>query len=175
MILFDDWKIVKSGEVEYLLHGDKCIMDNGVIHTSIIQNHASKMYGTILVTGLGMGIILEAATQNPNIENIVCVEIEPKLIDYFKPAYPSVVFVQADAKKWRPTKLFDFIWHDIFSELNAESVAEYEFLKLEYAPYCTREIFGLFDGYYEAHPQWLAIRDEVLHSRLINGHHKDSI
>lgn len=125
-------------------------MDNGPVNTSIIQEHASIMYGKVLVTGLGMCCMLDCLRKNDNVDSVVCVDIEPQLIRYFENDYPNVFFIQADAKTWIPSEHFDFIWHDIFSDFNESTIKEYEELKSKYAPYCDT-VFGLFDGYYEVH------------------------
>lgn len=165
IIWFDNWHIVERSGIKTLLNGTDFVMDDCKLHIDIIDKHVQEMSGHVLLTGLGMGCFLDAALQNPNITQITCLEFEQRLIDFHKDKYPTVSFVCDDAWKWKPNMEFDYIWHDIFSEINPTSIAQFEFIKRKYAPYCTGKISGLFDGYFDHDERLRSIQLEVLSKR----------
>ena len=161
MILFDDWHTVKRGNITTLLHGNQYIMDDCPLHLSIIRKHINQMRGHVLCTGLGMGCFLDEALQNPEITKITCVDKEQKLIDYYVPQYPNVEFLCVDVFNWVPTKKFDFIWHDIFSELNQDTIQEYIKLKKAFEKHSHNNVLGLFDGYIDNDERLQALTQAV--------------
>lgn len=85
-------------------------------HTPIRQARTAK---TVLINGLGLGLVLQACLQYPTIEHITVIEIAPEVITLVAPTYQSdsrVIIIQADALTWQPPRgaHYDVVWHDIW-------------------------------------------------------------
>lgn len=77
--------------------------------------------GDVLLTGLGFGMIANAAARLPQVNSVTVVEIDKHLVRMMQPQLlPKVKVEIADAWRWTPRfdHLYDVIWHDIWSELN---------------------------------------------------------
>lgn len=76
----------------------------------------------VLITGLGLGMIVQAALANPGVEHIDVVEIDPDVIALVGPHYEAsgrVTIHEADAYaiKWPVGTKWDVAWHDIWPDL----------------------------------------------------------
>ena len=54
-----------------------------------LQSFAERSTGTVLVAGLGLGIVLHFLAKNTNVENIIVMELEQDVIDLVKPLLPK--------------------------------------------------------------------------------------
>ncbi|REJ76583.1 MAG: class I SAM-dependent methyltransferase [Acidobacteria bacterium] len=102
--------------------------------------------GEHLVTGLGLGLVVETLLQDPSCapRRITVVERSADVLrlvgDHLAARYgASLRLVEADAFSWQPPQgeRFDLIWHDIWPDPRAPEVArEIELLERRYAPFC---------------------------------------
>ena len=101
-----------------------------------------KARGQVLITGLGIGVILNACLNKPEVEHCTVIEIEPDVIALVAPHYQKkwgdrLTIVNEDAFKYRPQKgiKYDMIWHDIWSNICTDNYKEIKTLKAKYRPF----------------------------------------
>ena len=97
--------------------------------------------GRVLINGLGMGWVVEALFQKPEVEDIIVVEISPELIELVGPHYFDKLpegklfsIVNADALEYKPEKgvRFDAVWHDIWDHICADNLEDMKKLHRKY-------------------------------------------
>lgn len=99
---------------------------------------ARRRGGTVLVTGLGLGMVaaamlreVEGARDEVPVERVIVVEIDPDVIALVAPTLQArfgdrLEIVQADAYQWKPPAgvRFSVAWHDIWATLCIDNLAE---------------------------------------------------
>lgn len=84
--------------------------------------------GRVLIVGLGLGMIVHRALQNPNVEHVDVVELDPDVIRLVGPAYASdrCTIHEADAYeiKWPPGTRWSVAWFDIWPSLCEDNLPE---------------------------------------------------
>ena len=127
------------------------------------MGHALKhAHGRVLITGLGLGCLVAGLLSNPDVTEIVVVEIDRDVIaltgKWYK-AEPRVTIVNDDAIRFAAGydgPDFDYAWHDIWTHigdrnLDDDSLAEhgisYESMFVNYDRFCDHQ--GAW-GYIEA-------------------------
>lgn len=89
-------------------------------------------HGSILLTGLGLGLGVLMANQNPHVDSIVVVENNHIVLETIVPMLEKnqlmkrVEFICADANEWEPGVRFDFAYidHD-YGRANSERYQKY--------------------------------------------------
>jgi hypothetical protein len=89
----------------------------------IRREHTSR----VLINGLGIGMVVQAALNCEHVERIDIVEFDQRVIDLVGPHYtrdPRVTIHQADAYtiKWDREANWDVAWHDIWADLCTDSL-----------------------------------------------------
>lgn len=102
--------------------------------------------GDVLITGLGLGVVVEAVLRDAEstVGRVTVVELSPDVIALVAPhlrsRYPGKVeIVQADAFTWEPPwdRHFTVGWHDIWPDPHPPAVAtETRRLREHHAPWC---------------------------------------
>jgi hypothetical protein len=95
---------------------------------SEINEHAHAIEhatGRVLIHGLGLGVLVSALLAKPDVTHIDVVEIDPDVMRLTAPYYmdhPKVEVHLGDAvevaRAWRPTEVWDYVWHDIWSQIS---------------------------------------------------------
>lgn len=98
--------------------------------------------GRVLVTGLGIGMVIDALLKKPEVQQIDIVEKFQDVVDLVGPLYkdePRVKIICADALTWRPEKgvVYDYVWHDIWPTIGAENYPEMVAMRHAYKPYAS--------------------------------------
>jgi hypothetical protein len=92
----------------------------------------------VLITGLGLGLVLQAALDQPHIEHIDVIDINQRVINLVGAHYapdPRVTLIHADAYEhvWpRGTPKWDVVWHDIWPDLCLDNLPQMDALKARY-------------------------------------------
>jgi len=91
----------------------------------------------VLINGLGLGMVLQAALSFDHVEHVDVVEHDQRVIDLVGPHYlkdPRVTIHHADAfeqaKAWPRGTRWDVVWNDIWGDLNTDDLPEH--FKLAY-------------------------------------------
>jgi hypothetical protein len=91
----------------------------------------------VLIHGLGLGMVLNAALMQPHVEHVDVVELSEDVIKLVGPAYesdPRVTIHHGDAFTYRfpPGTRWDIAWHDIWPTINSDNLPEMEKLHRRY-------------------------------------------
>lgn len=88
-------------------------------HIDVVQ-HAK---GSVLITGLGLGMVANACALKPQVTSVTVIEINQNVIDLVKPTlHRKVKVICADALEWKGKRgqKWDVIWHDIWPDINLD-------------------------------------------------------
>lgn len=93
--------------------------------------------GNVLICGLGLGMVLQAILEKPEVDSIIVIEKSSEVIELVGPYYtdPRVTIIQADAFTYQPTIKFDVIWFDIWPDIYVENLVEMAILFKKYHPF----------------------------------------
>jgi len=101
-----------------------------------------KAKGHVLVAGLGLGLILKAIHDNPEVTHVTVVEKYQDVVDLVGPAMQALfgdrlTIVTADIFEWRPVKgtRFDTIYFDIWPDLSTDTLKEMARLHQRFGPW----------------------------------------
>ncbi len=135
---------IAPGRYWVLKHADTIWMSNTQLEarTSIGFVRAAK--GRVLVTGLGLGMIVDALLAKPEVTGITVLELSPEVITLVGPLYdnePRVRLIQADAFTWTPPagETWDWAWHDIWPRIDPENFRQMAALEERFRPYAARQ------------------------------------
>lgn len=81
--------------------------------------------GDVLLTGLGIGMVANAASRLDTVSSVTVIELDKHLARMIRPQLlPGIKVEVADAWAWTPRNgaAYDVIWHDIWSQLNVPVV-----------------------------------------------------
>jgi hypothetical protein len=99
--------------------------------------HLAK--GKVLVNGLGLGVVVQAMLEKPEVDHLTVIEISPDVIalvgDHYKERYGDrVEIIEADALTWKAPKgvRYDVVWHDIWKDICADNLPEMHKLHRKY-------------------------------------------
>ena len=99
--------------------------------------------GKVLINGLGLGVLLNAVLQKPEVEEVIVIELSPEVIElvgdhYIKKANGRLTIIQADALTWKPPKgvRYQMVWHDIWDAICADNLPEIHQLHRRYGRRC---------------------------------------
>lgn len=117
-----DFKITKevqktlSGDVHYtmLSCGENSIMTDLPSEAWLHLEFYNQAQGDILISGLGLGFILEFLLQKDGVNSITVVEKEQDVINMVAGRFPTVRIIHADIYAWEQDREYDVIWHDIY-------------------------------------------------------------
>lgn len=104
-------------------------------------------YGRILLTGLGIGMCLQALLRKESVEHVTVVEECSDVLSLVAPHYQKMfchkrmTFVHADALSWQPLAgtHFDYAYHDIWPVAAGFFWPQHESLYRRYADYATQQ------------------------------------
>lgn len=104
-----------------------------------------RAQGRVLITGLGLGMVVQACLRNPKVQHVTVLESDPDVIALSGPHYLAsfpgrVEIVCNDAFAWQPPKgtpPWDVIWHDVWPTIDPENVREMVALRRRFARWCT--------------------------------------
>jgi hypothetical protein len=91
---------------------------------------ARQRGGRCLVHGLGLGMVVKAMADLPDVEHIDVVELDPDVIALAGPAFDRydarVTIHQDDAltRKWPAGTRWAMVWHDIWQDICVDNLSE---------------------------------------------------
>ncbi len=130
---------VPPGTYTRLWRGEQLVMSDTPNemedHLSIV-NHAT---GSVLINGLGLGMVLKNILENSNmiwITDVTVIEIDQDLIDLVGPHYKDsrLTIICADALKFKPPKekRYNAVWHDIWDDICTDNLDQMKYLHRKY-------------------------------------------
>jgi hypothetical protein len=138
---------LNPGRYKRLMHERRgVVMSNTPMEVSTHRFGFYVARGRVLVTGLGLGMFVEAIAAKDRVTSILVVEIDPDVIALVGPHFadnPRIQIVQGDAYTWKPDKgdRFDFAWHDIWDEICADNNPDMAKLARRYAHWVDQQGF----------------------------------
>lgn len=96
----------------------------------------------VLIHGLGIGLILQAAIKAPHVREIDVVEIDPDVIQLVAPHYYEMAYKagkllwihrgDAYAFRFAPGRRWDLAWHDVWDHISSANLPQMSKLKRRY-------------------------------------------
>jgi len=114
------------GRYRRLAHKDMGVVMSNTpmeIKTAIEAFHHAT--GSVLINGLGLGMVLEGILTKPDVTHVTVIELDPDVIELVAPHFKKdgrVQIINADAYTWVPPKgvTWDYAWHDIWNSIDDE-------------------------------------------------------
>ena len=114
---------ISCGEFVRLVHNGSVVMSDTDMEKLTNANFVRNAHGNVLIGGLGIGLILLAIQDKPEVEKIVVVEKHREVIDLVKDQLPlngKVEVVNADVWEYTPEEKFNTIYMDIWNYINTD-------------------------------------------------------
>lgn len=127
---------VKPGNYTRLIRdGHTIVMSNTPMEVTTNAEFIKRAWGCVLINGLGLGMVLRAVLDKPEVEHVTVYEIDQDLIDLVSPAFKAdsrrVLFLKANCLEYKPFKgeTYDIAWHDIWDFVSASNLPDMARLK----------------------------------------------
>lgn len=116
---------ITPGTYVRLLHGWECVMSDTNMEKRTNMDFCINAHGDILIGGLGIGMIILAIQDNPEVKSITVIEKNQEVIDMVASQLnfnEKVKIVCADVFEWEPKPGFkyDVSYMDIWSWINKD-------------------------------------------------------
>lgn len=114
---------IPCGKFVRLLHRGEVVMSDTDMEKRTNANFVRNAHAKVLIGGLGIGLILLAIQDKPEVEKIVVVEKYHEVIELIKDQLPlnsKVKIVNADVWEYEPTERFNTIYMDIWNYINTD-------------------------------------------------------
>lgn len=116
------------------------LMSNTPLEARTNQLPLKMGRGYVLITGLGLGIVPTLLAQKKSVIEITVVEQSDDVIKLVEPHMPGKVkVVKGDAFTFKPQRKYDFVWHDIWHDIDSNNLKQMEELRVIYAPYAKQQ------------------------------------
>jgi len=100
------------------------------------HNHPKRFgTGSILINGLGLGMIAQTLALKDDVDRITVIEKSPDVIAMVQPyLHDKITVIEADAYTWSPPKheKYDYVWHDIWHNVDRLNLPEMQKLHRKY-------------------------------------------
>jgi spermidine synthase len=135
--LFRPNEYVRPGSYKRLMRGRTVVMSNTPMEVRTNRPILVMANGSVLLNGLGLGMVLTAALAKPEVTSVTVVENSEDVARLVWPTFsgdPRVKIVMADAMHYRPEKgvRFNAVWHDIWDYITAGNLSQMETLHRRY-------------------------------------------
>lgn len=134
--LFRTGRFVPPGTYKRLTYYNSVVMSNTPNEIRDCMRFIRAACGTILINGLGLGVVLKAILEKENIKEITVIEKSEDVIKLVAPTYKDsrLNIIHADAYEYKPPrgKKYDFVWHDIWDDLCTDNLKKMSVLHRKY-------------------------------------------
>tara|TARA_Y100000296_G_C5123272_1_gene231538 strand:- start:456 stop:1067 length:612 start_codon:yes stop_codon:yes gene_type:complete len=127
---------------QLLYKGESIMSDRMAEYIEHLPFFLENLYGTVMVSGLGIGFINEVLIELEDIDKVIIVEKYQDVIDLVWPHCKKderFEVVHADADTWEPTMHFDYMWLDHWTSETHPDMKQEDWWKSiieKYSPYC---------------------------------------
>ncbi len=136
-------RFVPAGEYTRLMRGMSVIMSDTPDEIRDFDYFVRQATGTVLINGLGLGLVVQAMLEKPTITEITVIEIDNQVIKLVLPhlADPRLTVYEANALDWKPPKgkRWNYVWHDIWDGICSDNLPEMARLHRKYARRCDHQ------------------------------------
>lgn len=118
------------------IDGETMMSETPMEHRTNME-FVSKAYGDVLIGGLGIGMIVMAIQDNPQVKSITIVENNENVIEACSSLTfnSKVTIINDDVFTYKPERKFDCIYMDIWFYPNEDAYEEMKTLKRKYGHY----------------------------------------
>lgn len=132
---------VEAGKYKRLMRGRTVIMSNTRMERITNREFVYEARGRVLINGLGLGMVLRAILQKPEVAYVRVIEKSVDVIALVGPYFsfdPRVEIIHADAMEYKPAKgeRFDVVWHDIWENICSDNNEQMKVLHRRYGRIC---------------------------------------
>ena len=125
---------IPCGKYVRITNGFGCVMSNTPMEQRTNADFVRRAHGDILIGGLGLGMILLAIQDKPEVKSITVVEYSPEIMQMVLPQLPlnsKVKVIQGNIFEWVPSRgtKYDVIYFDIWNYVNSDVYEEMKILK----------------------------------------------
>ncbi len=118
------------------------VMSDTAMERQTNSEFLRKANGHVLIGGLGIGMILLAAQEKPEIQTITILEKYSEVIELLLPSLPinnKVNIINVDVFNWKPPQKYDTIYMDIWNNITSDRWPEHTKLARKYGRYLNRD------------------------------------
>lgn len=132
---------ISPGTYVRLLHNGECVMSDTSMEKRTNMDFCMNAHGDVLIGGLGIGMIILAIQDKPEVKSITVIEKNQEVIDMVASQLnfnEKVKIICADVFEWKPEKgvKYDVSYMDIWNWINSDVYNdEMKPLKRKYARY----------------------------------------
>lgn len=129
---------IQEGSYKKLTRNGEIIMSNTPDEIRDFRySFPYNISGSILINGLGLGVVLKYLLLKPEITDITIIENSKDVIKLVAPTYEKdkrVTIIHANCFEWKPIngKRYNFVWHDIWDNITSKNLPEMEKLHRKY-------------------------------------------
>lgn len=141
---------VRPGKHTKLLYKDQIFMSDTPFEINTMREFYVHATGHVLITGLGLGLIAASVAQKESVETVIVIEKSYDVIELVAKHYDydNLIVVWADAFTFNPRKegyldkgqKYDWVFHDIWPDINPDNYGEMKFLHRRYAHWAKNQI-----------------------------------
>ena len=131
-------RMIDAGDYWGLFRNGRIIMSNTPAEINDHYKFIKKAHGSVLIGGLGLGMVLKCLLEKPDVEKVTVVELSPDVIKLVSPAYsndPRVKIVNADVFEYVPDERYNCAWFDIWDFISGSEYPEMKRLHRKYGRY----------------------------------------
>jgi len=138
--MMKDGRGVPAGTYKRLTYKGSVVMSNTPDEISDFSRFARQAKGSILINGLGLGVLLKALLDKEDITDITVIEKSEDVIKLVANHYTDsrLNIIQADAFEYIPPKgkRYNYVWHDIWNDICTDNLKEMIILHRKYGRKC---------------------------------------
>lgn len=130
---------VDAGNYTRLMRGSTVVMSDTIAEKRDHWEFVAAAKGVVLINGLGLGMVLNAVLQKPEVERAIVVEKSVDVLALSAPHYRAkfgdkAEIVLADALTFQPPKSVRFgaVWHDIWDFICGDNLEQMKALHRRY-------------------------------------------
>lgn len=133
----DDDAYIPAGDYRRLMKSGEVVMSNTPMEIRTCTEFLENARGSLLINGLGLGMVVHAVLQLPQVTRVTVIERELdviKLVGNTFSSDPRVEIIHADAFLFCPPAgaVYDAAWHDIWHFHSHRNLDEMEALERKY-------------------------------------------
>lgn len=119
------------------------VMSDTPMEINTNREFISKAHGSVLIGGLGIGMVVLAIQDNPAVTKITIIERESEILEMLLPQLPlnnKVSVLKGDIFSWEPLEgtKYDTIYFDIWNNICADNYPEMKQLHLRYRKFLAK-------------------------------------
>lgn len=128
---------IPCGKYVRITLGWDVVMSNTPMEMRTNAAFVRNAHGDVLVAGLGLGMILLAIQDKPEVRGITVIEYSPEIMQMVLPQLPlnnKVRVIQGNIFEWVPPRStkYDVIYFDIWNYINSDVYEEMKALKQKF-------------------------------------------